>query len=458
MLAFTIIGILIGIVIFSNYYWGCTLVVVAKLLIPPIVRFQFSSFDISFSTFLVMLLCCSFILQKKYNQKSPKHIFKYLTIFIISSFIIIPFAPVIPYSLQVSSNIQFIITELLLACFIWYGIKTEKQIKQFCIIFLCVTLIICIYGLFTYIWKANPYMDILTLTYEPMQFISFMKEDRGILDGRISATMPHPLSWGQFLGIITACFLLFKIHFLQGKTFLTLLNKICITTICITLFLINIFLTGSRTVLATTFIVFSYSFLSLSISKRIVLTFTASMGLVLILLIPTQNNSELEALKGNIFFWDSKAADQAGIKGSSSELRKDQLSSVFSLVSGGHQFFGLGKGLVENRQSVNVRIKNIENLYGFESIIYYKIAEQGIVGLLFFLLLYFQIYLYIRKVHVKTFDNSTKYLVDALYISYLFSIILTGIQSTFSYFLIATMIYLKFLEIKQMKIEPQTNL
>lgn len=452
MFIFTIIGIIIGVVIFINYYWGCTLVVIAKLLIPPIVRFQLGPFDISFATFLVVLLFLAFILKKKYKQKYPKQFFKYFAIFIVSSFMIIPFAPVIPYATQISSNIQFIITEMLLACLMWYGITSEKQLKQFCILFLSVTILVCIYGILTYTWKTNPYMDILTLVYDPMGFALLVAEDRGVLDMRISATLPHPLSWGQFLGIIMALFILLwqNIVPLKQSVFKKIKNN-SFYFFCLAIFLVNIFLTGSRSVLASVMIIIGFVFISFSSKKKIALVFVSIVGLFLLLIVPIKNSPQLDSFKANIFFWDTKAAEKAGIKGSSSEMRKDQLNSVLGLVGGGYQLFGLGKGLVEQRSNLNIRIKNIEDLYGFESIVYYKIAEQGVIGLLFFFLFYFQMYLYIRRKHMQCFHDRTGYFVDAFFVSYLISIIITGIQSTFSYFLLATFIYLRFLELKDKK-------
>lgn len=448
MAIFTLIGIVVGIIIFFNFYYGFTLVVAIRLLVPPIVRFQLGPLDISLNTLLVFLLFIAFLMRREYKEVSyPKQITKYMFFFMLGSLFIIPFALIVPYNIQISSNIQFFITELVLGFMAWFAIKDIKQFKQFCVVILCLTIIISVYGIFTYIWKANPYVDILTFFYEPTNFVSYVEEDRGVLDGRISATTAHPLAWGQLLGLLLCFFVLIRKNLIFKLTFFKKIGYVLFYFLCISLFLVNMFLTGSRTVIAALGIFLCFLFLTFSIKQKLVSLFVIFVGLVLLAVVPTKQSSGLNAFKANIFFWDSKLADRAGIKGSSTSLRQDQLKAASTLLDGGYHFFGLGKGLVSIRDDMNLRIKNIEDLYGFESIILYKLVEQGIVGLFLFLLFYFQFYGYIRKKNVSYFNNKSKFLVDGFFLSYFVSIVLTGIQTTFVFFFLLGMTYLRYLEL-----------
>jgi hypothetical protein len=188
-------------------------------------------------------------------------------------------------------------------------------------------------------------------------------------------------------------------------------------------------------------------FLSYSVRKKIkILCVSGLIGcLTVITLSSTVAPDKLYAFSGNIAFWSEKKSDNVGIHGSSVSARKLQLESTIDILSKGYLFFGLGYGLATIANLTDTAIPvDLSNLYGFESIIFKKLIEQGFCGLFFFMLFFFQIYLFIRR-QACIFDKKHRFVFDGFFLSYLAAIAVTGIQSTFYLFFLAGIVYLKYL-------------
>jgi hypothetical protein len=156
----------------------------------------------------------------------------------------------------------------------------------------------------------------------------------------------------------------------------------------------------------------------------------------------------LDLLTANIAFWSENKSTEAGIEGSSISARQDQLTATFKIIGDGYQAFGLGYDLatVANLTNTALPVKNIEALLGFESIVFRKLAEQGICGLFFFMLFYLQSYTFIRR-KCMIHDRGNVLIVDGFFLSYFASIVVTGIQATFYLFFMLSVVYLKYLYI-----------
>jgi hypothetical protein len=464
MLIFTAIGILISIIIFLNYSLGFTLVIALRILVPgTVVRFFLGPLDISLNTFLSIMLFVALVLKKQYKGDTmPAKLIHYILIFCISLFVFIPFAPVIPFMFQIKMVLQFIVVDLSIGLFAWYAIRNLQQVKCFCIIIFVSTFIGCVYGIFTYVIGENPYIILVNLMYDGFDFLSdFYDEGRGLLTSRISGTQDHPLTWGQMLGVILSFFFLMQHGDKKNVSQPIIRNKglSVLFFIGIVLILINIFLTGSRSALFVVFVCLGFVFLSFSLRKKIkyIVIGGVCIFFTIIIISAYSSSSKIDALIAYVSFWDEKKAENAEIGGSSVFMRTEQLNSTFEILEGGYQLFGLGYGTaylaspsVQRNQDAPIneltRIQKINDLLGFESVLFRKLVEQGCVGLFFFLYFYFKVYWFIRKKQIQQ-EKRKVFIVDAFFLSYLGTIIITGIQGTFYLFFLLSVLYLKYLHL-----------
>jgi hypothetical protein len=416
-------------------------IVALNILIPIIVKVSFGNFTISYYLFLTIILFFSliFLLLIKHNyftERYPQKVKKYLIIFFISSLSLIPFTFATPYITQFSSSFQFF-TQLFLGILGWYVFKNEQEIMQFIKIVFFAVVLACFYGIYTYITKTNPYITSLNIMFsQEMDATSFMEEKRGGLEGRIMATCIHPLMWGQLIALLVSFFIIFykKYNKLLGQCIIILLTTAA-------------FLSGSRAVIFSLIIVFSFQFLTLPLRNKIILLFIG-VGFILALLGSSfSDNKTFKLIQSSAFVWDEKLSSNADVNGSSLSMRTEQLECSYDLIKN-NIFTGLGKGWISHYID-----KQGEHpiMHGFESVFFSKFIEGGIFGLFFFLLFYFQIYLYIRKDAKYKLGTNQANLIDGFFLGYFFSILFTGIQSTFFMFIVLSIVLLKYFDIQPIK-------
>ena len=257
-------------------------------------------------------------------------------------------------------------------------------------------------------------MKILNLLYfNEYRFEYFIEEARGGLESRISGTTNHPLTWGQLWGILMGLFIIKKNE----------INIILFYALMILSFL-NILFSGSRTALLS--IVPLIVFYGISQNKKIILRTTVYVLLGACILSFTPNIKLLKYIKATIFFWDPSYSAAADINGSSVSMRQNQLDITIKTVMKSNPITGFGLGYRSYSKLKNTRN---EDMLGFESIVFTKLFEQGIGGLICFFIFYLQIYRFsIKRV------GKNKLLLKGYFFSYLLSIIFTGIQNSFGWF------------------------
>lgn len=443
-LLFLILSLIILFFALKNKALGYSLLIATEILIPKCVRVGLGSANVSIHTFLIitLFLICFFKRKKeKFHSIYEKLFLFYIIFFICFNFFICLFGGEMGMLTQIKANIQFIITDILIAILGIYSIKNNEDLNLFSKYLTYSVLIGCTYGLFTYFIKMNPYVQFLSIYYGQEENVaaSFINETRGIIQGRIMGTYMHPLAWGQLLATIFPFMFFIKKHISKITFWIT-----------ITLLVINVFLSGSRStllpILLSSAIIWYYQPIG-SKTKQIVTIFLITPIFLLIPLNKEQSTALKETQKtieASIFFWNKDKSDEVGIKGSSINMRKNQLDESFKMISGFNTFFGLGAGYVRDELR---RTGGHPVLLGYESIVFYKLVEQGIIGLIVFFIFYCQIY--------NNCKNAVKYrlikkirpryisYINALYIPYLISIIFTGIQSGLFMTLIFSVIIIK---------------
>lgn len=429
---FDIIILVIGIYTIKNFNVGFFLTLLAKIVIPSVVRFKIGGFSLSNTDFFLLFLICSFIINRPYrNIKTPKAIKYFILINVISTFIFILFSSeIVPYSYQFNSFFKGYLFQTYLYILLGFYASQNIKIKQFNNTIIYTSLLCGIYGLFTYMIKQNPYIDSISLIYsgDISIFSFFIEEVRGGIEGRISGTMPHPLQWGQYWNILIGYLYLFR---KQTNRYLW--------TITIILGIINIVLCGSRTAIITfiiTTIFFLASFSFKALFKYLTISYISLIFITSFIPETNQTKGIVTYIQSALFFWDSSYSEKADIVGSSTNMRSNQLETAIDIMLQ-NPIGGVGYNY-----QYYVLEKNIStDLLGFESIVFKILVEQGILSLFLFLFTFNLLRLYI--IRKQNLGKSDKWIINGYFVSFLASILFTGIQgNSWIFFLCLFFLYI----------------
>lgn len=424
-----------SIITLKDFKKGFILVVALRLLIPASVRLI--GVGISINTFLTTILLISFLLHKTYKKGMPKKLQTILLLFMFSSLFLVPYALNMNAVEQLKKLISFFVVEMLLGILGWYAIYDKEDFQKF-FKYLCITLLIIgCYGIYEYIAKINPYANWASEMFGNEQNFStfFLTEKRGFLVGRIMGTTFHPLAWGLIMS--TAFIFVYNNKNLLHKKLRFILLLIII---------INVFLCGSRSALI---MIGAYIIIRcLERPKHMLKTITLAIIILIcsINILPKTDETKafINTIESSIFFWNEKKSNEIEIGGSSVSMRMEQLIFSFYLIQDSF-LTGNGYGFSDIAQQ-NTTGK-YEKMMGFESILFTKIVNQGILGLLFFFIFYFSLLIYASK---QTQDKTEKYKTRGLYLAFLLGIIFTGLQNSFYLFFL-----LSFIQTKQYYLEKE---
>lgn len=155
-------------------------------------------------------------------------------------------------------------------------------------------------------------------------------------------------------------------------------------------------------------------------------------------------NKGIESFKDQLYssicFWDDSRAANNNIAGSSYDMRQNQLEASFYHIRN-NILFGLGYNL--QMYLLEGKTGGFSDMLGFESILFKLLVEQGIVGFLFFAVFYFEYF----KVYF-TRKSLNKIYTIAYFLSFCVSILTTGIQDTWLYFLLLPILFVLKFDVK----------
>lgn len=411
-----VILIIIGIP-FKNFRIGYLLALCSYMIIPHMVRFQFGGIGISIVDVIPMGLFVAFLVNRKYitqQIKFPRALKLYFYISIISDFILIFFSSgFVPYQTQFIDLVKYTLhTSLFLILGYYAFYSLNKQIAYN--IILCFSIVCGLYGILTYFIHTNPYINSLYLLYTGSEnlYISFQESVRGALEGRVSGTNIHPLGWGQMWNVLLPFFIMTKKYYKQILFYLVDLVGI-----------INIILCGSRSALVG-FLIFLFIFYFSEKKIRILKYAFISLTFLLIFFTFFNKyrfvNQMKDYLVTSVFFWDTEKQNNMGIMGSSTEMRLKQFEVAIDIASKnlGGEGYGYKLYSLDHYSIYN------SDLYGLESIVVRKLVEQGWLGLMCFLWLYFLLYIYL----ISGLGKEEKFKWFAYSCSYFVCILMTDIQ------------------------------
>lgn len=306
-----------------------------------------------------------------------------------------------------SQIIRFILENILILLLFNHLFINQKAIRVFDYVLYFSTTIVVLYAYYNYFSGSNPYRAFIALTTDVNVDMAneFQESARGVLQGRVSSTFVHPLSLGQFI-LLVSSYIIYKLKFYeQMKRWSIIIILLSVA-----------FLSGSRSSFVPMILLIWIYLFSTGERIRKTLIFISIVTFIGFILIP---NSYQDTISSMITFWDSQSNTKYNIEGSSIELRQAQIQSMIKILES-DIFFGRGLGYITLFGS-----RYSSEMLGYESIVFEKIFETGIVGLLLFLMFYIFSYLKLVK-FAKTKRN--KYRVHSLCLPFLLCIFMTGLQ------------------------------
>jgi len=421
--------IIVDIIIFAiaiigirNFSFGFFLALVSGILFPPYVRFVAGPINLAINDFILLALTLSFLLNrpwKMFNDRLcfPRKLMAYFLFYYGTSFLLILLSSdLTPFDYQISSYLKTLGQNGLFIFFAYYALKNFK-LSHLDILFNCAA-VAGLYGIFVYITKFNPFIDALSNLYVgENRFEFFLEQIRGGLVGRTSGTLDHPLTWGQMWGVLLSLYFIYK-NYISRKVVLYAFPILAVG---------NIVFSGSRTSIVVLCCILGFYLFSIGRKKMLKYSVLVILSFF-VLLIPLRNIQYTEGLvkyvEAGLFFWDNTYSDAADINGSSVSMRSEQLETAL-IIASNNPIGGLGFNSVKYFTT-----SSFDGMRGFESVIFTKIVEQGILGLILY---FISLSIFISWVF-KYVSNDKRLLWIGYFFSYFVSIVFTGIQNTWIFF------------------------
>ena len=299
-------------------------------------------------------------------------------------------------------------------------IKLEKKdFNTINIVLIVLVFIIGGYGLLNYSIKINPYIAFISLITDSNDMSNtFLEEERGFLDGRVSSTFIHPLLLGQ-VSIIFFSYILYAFN--QGLTRY-------FRVICLIILVLMCLLCGSRSALIPLVVAIVIYILYNKNNKRwTIIKYVCVWTVILPFFYFSLSQHYQESINGFVIFWDDSYAEEANIKGSSFEMRLQQFENGLYIIRDS-PLLGFGQGYVSMHGD-----KHGEML-GYESFVFQFLIDGGLIGIVAFTFFYIALYMNLLKKCKRKYDKGR---VHVLCLTYFINILFTGIQSgTFIVFII----------------------
>lgn len=383
-----------------------------QLLVPNEIKYNLG---INMNTFNLSVLLFLFLSYKSIKRGIPevKTMNSYLKGYAIYVFLYSFVASLgsYPFEEYIQNMILFFFEYIGMAWCLAYIQIDKKDIKFFNIAVVVSSIIIIVYGIFNYMLKLNPYMlyvsTVADLNVDAAN--TFMEEQRGFLDGRISSTFQHPLQLGQ-AALLLFTYILYELKNKMNRL-LYILILIGLITMCV--------LCGSRSAVFPLLISIFFYIRFMKMHK--VFLYSMIFLFAFSYVYSSMSQDVQKTLKAMVFVWDEKASEKAGINGSSISSRTDQYTMALKIIDD-RMLLGYGNGYVNKHGG------KYPDMYGYESFILKELVDGGVVGVLSFFVFYILVYKIFLKGAVLLIDRAR---VHSLCVSFLLSAFLTGISYSF---------------------------
>ena len=418
ILLFDFIIILVSLVLFLDFKRGFVWLMCARISMPSIIRFVVGPISISNVDFFSIVLMVALLLEllRRRRRMPREFILFFLLDFLVCFILILLSSRFVPIDFQLISYTKTKILQEGIFCIGGFYALSNIDIKKDLHILWIVAIVCGVYGIIAYLINLNPYITGMSILYNGEEDIiqNFLDETRAGLIGRAYGTTEHPLAWGQLWNLLIIFILSFRKEISKWLFYPIMIIGI-----------VNIILCGSRSSLIAFFLsIFIYCFIWGA--KRFLgyaVVIMASLVSLLFFIDNSKftNSDTVKYFYATIMFWDDSYAREANIIGSSSNMRNNQLEESINISLDNP--FGIGYDYQSYARKTEKRISN--ELLGLESIVFKKMVEQGILGLLFFYVCLWYLYLGTKKYGINR-KNKIKLL--AFTFGYLANITFTGMQ------------------------------
>ncbi|SHK91869.1 O-antigen ligase [Fibrobacter sp. UWEL] len=425
--------IALGVYILKDIRKGFCAALCARILFPEVTRFQAFGVNLAIYDILIAFLGLSFLwsLYKRefsdFKGKKPSGLIFFIIFYYLSSCVLIFFsADLIPQEEQFKCFFKTAFQETFYLIVGYYALRDADR-KFFFNLLIAVACVAGLYGIYAYMTSSNPYvMSIISSFSVDSNYDEFLTEARGALKSRTSGTLAHPLTWGQLWGLLFAFYAVLSQTDQKPLWFNIAFSGLA---------LINILLCGSRTALISAIVFGIFFFFSRESVTRFKILAAAFIFLMGVLALPINDSKYpvVTYMKSAIFFWDDSYSRSAGINGSNADMRLEQLDEVVTIL----EMFPMG-GLGYNSTTIFADHPLFDRMRGFESVAFRKTLEQGWLGFLCFLISFAGFAIWSIR---NTSTGKEKLFMAGYFASYMASILVTGIQSTWFVFLLLPLLY-----------------
>lgn len=381
---------------------------VSYMILVPYLQFNVAGASLSYNLVNTVLLL-SFLYQwKKKKRQVDIKLFGPFLILFFALFALTFFEWDTPWLIQFDYMRSTVMRTFIVSLIIWNISKADLRLLEYIKVALIISIIVSgVYGLILMnLGGGNPYTTFLSSYFNSKRdFADVYTSEDGLLSFstayKIQSTMIHPMTWG-----LNLCFLIVIFIALSYK------EKKRWYYILIALIAFNVLISGVRTGIATLLIACTYYLFMIRNFKA----FFYGALLVLLGYTTISTNPDLS----NIFtsFIDIKGT-KSDVKGSSISMRVEQLEGVFNEIRG-NELFGKGYGWTTYYQSLN---GDHPVILAFESLIFVVLCNNGLIGLLIWIIFFLLLF----KLHRKLIKSKNDILfLDILVIVYLAYSIGTG--------------------------------
>ena len=237
----------------------------------------------------------------------------------------------------------------------------------------------------------------------------FHDSERGIISSRILGTFMHALNLGQMLIIFLGYFTIIR-KYIGLKIYYVLATFILIT----------ITFTGSRSCVLPAYFLYGVCAFVDFRSRIGIFKILLFIGIPILLLLKNITFSEelQSTINSFFFFWsEDKAGESLG--GSSVDFREQQWEMVLYILGRNFLLFGRGIGFMSTGDYAQFQ----EIMAGAESILFTYTMEQGLVGLVAFLILLSCLGMIMAKYSKDTYGRQ-EILIYIFVLSYMMSLII----------------------------------
>lgn len=381
---------------------------------------------------LILVVMLGVVVYKGLLKKLFDSKFNYVILFYIVSSATLSVFSIndISYTSQISYLVKKVVEMFLLGLLTSAFILHVSDVSRFVKTFYAFVLIGSIYGIFSYVIHANPYMAFISTSFRdgiPDGASDFLNEVRGVLNGRVAGFTNHPLNWGQFHLLFLTALPFFKKY---------ISKRLYIATFLFSSF--NILLTGSRSSIAPLMLFLIGYFLIENRQHFVKIISVAGFVFLFIMILGSVvHNEYIDSIRAYVCFWDESASEKISVGGSSVSLREDQLDSALYFIGGTKLLVGYGYGYVSNMPPDHFMR---ESLLGFESVILKLVIEQGLLGVLFYFLMFVFFCFIVMQYRKKLRD---RLLVLLMFVAYVSSLLFTGERCTFQLFFVLIMLIMQ---------------